>query len=227
MSDSQIKLVRRSHPTVTARVVTWEMAASKFPKCGDEDTLKVRSTTFYGIAESEADSILTRQSVEEGLWMLGPYPDGGFWFVRDLGKYEVAQVPNVSLMLAALRHLQRAVMKREHLEHLSDIVDVDALDPDVFDSICESVNFGDRPVIATGEKAHYVCEFSVIDPDSNAPVEVSIYKDQKSSGLFGIDCSYLETLSEDDPVLEPFSGTYVTLIDGPYGSSEKGGDNAN
>ena len=227
MSNSQINLVRRSHPTVAACFVTWEMVASKFPKCGDEDTLEIRSTTFYGTSKSQADSILTRQSVEEGLWMLGPYPDGGFWFVRDLGKYEVAQVPNVSLMLAALRHLQRAVVKRENLEHLSDIVEIDALDPDFIDSICETVNFGDCPVIATGEKAHYVCEVSVIDPDSNAPVDVSIYKDQKSSGLFGIDCSYLGTLSENDPVLEPFNGTYVTLIDGPYGSSEKGGDDAN
>lgn len=171
MSDSQIKLVRRSHPTVAACVVTWEMVALKFPTFGDKDTLEVRSTTFYGIAESQANSILTRQSVEKGLWMLGPYPDGGFWFVQDLSEYELAQVSD------------------------------------------------DRPVITNGGTAHYVCEVSVVDPDTNGAVELSIYKDRRSSGLFGVDCSFLETLSDDDPVREPFNGNNVLLIDGPYGAS--------
>ena len=74
------------------------------------------------------------------------------------------------------------------------------------------------------KKANYVTEVSVIDPDTKAPVEVSLYKDQVSGGIFGVDSSYLVTLSNEDPVIEPFNGNYVCLIDGAYGM--KGEDHA-
>ena len=70
-------------------------------------------------------------------------------------------------------------------------------------------------------KAHHVAELTVLDPDSNAPVQVSIYKDSISGAMFGIDSSYLLTLSDEDTVIEPFNGKDVLLLDGPYGSDVK------
>ena len=62
-------------------------------------------------------------------------------------------------------------------------------------------------------KAVLVTEITVIDPDSQAPVNVAIYKDKESGGMFGVDSSYLITLSEDDPVSNPFNGNDIKLID--------------
>jgi hypothetical protein len=39
-------------------------------------------------------------------------------------------------------------------------------------------------------KAFFVKEITVIDPDTNLPVEVAIYKDSESGGMFGVDSSY-------------------------------------
>ena len=61
--------------------------------------------------------------------------------------------------------------------------------------------------------AHHICDVSVTDPDTNAPVELAIYKDDLSHGMFGIDSSYLLTLSDNDPVVEPFRGSPVYLIE--------------
>lgn len=69
----------------------------------------------------------------------------------------------------------------------------------------------ERPV------AHHVAEISVVDPDSGAPVDLSVYKDATSGGLFAVDSSFLITLDDDDPVIEPFNGREVSLIDGPFG----------
>ena len=61
-------------------------------------------------------------------------------------------------------------------------------------------------------KAIYIYEVSVIDPDTHNAVDVAMYKDQESGGIFGIDCSYTLTLSDDEPVINPFSGKEVLLI---------------
>ena len=61
----------------------------------------------------------------------------------------------------------------------------------------------------------------MLDPDSNAPVQVSIYKDVTSGVMFGIDSSYLMTLSDEDTVIEPFNCKDVLLLDCPYGSDVK------
>ncbi len=63
------------------------------------------------------------------------------------------------------------------------------------------------------KKADFVTEVVVTDPDTNAPVHVAIYKDRNSTGMFGVDSSYIITLSEDDPVVEPFNGEEVMLIE--------------
>lgn len=73
----------------------------------------------------------------------------------------------------------------------------------------------------TAYKAQHVSELYVLDPDSHALVEVSVFKDMTSGGMFGIDSSYLMTLSEEDTVIEPFNGRDVVLLDGPFGSDNK------
>lgn len=76
---------------------------------------------------------------------------------------------------------------------------------------CASI--AERPV------ANFVAEVSVTDPDSGLPVELSVYKDNASGGVFAVDNSFLVTLDDDDPVIEPFNGQEVTLIDGPFGAA--------
>lgn len=66
--------------------------------------------------------------------------------------------------------------------------------------------------------ARYVTEVLVTDPDSKAPVEVAVYKDATSGAMFGVDSSFAVSLSEDDPVIEPFNGREVFLLEGPLGS---------
>ena len=63
-------------------------------------------------------------------------------------------------------------------------------------------------------RANFVSEITVIDPDWNAPVEVAIYKDSESGAMFGVESSYVMTLSEDDPVNNPFNGKEIKLIKG-------------
>ena len=60
--------------------------------------------------------------------------------------------------------------------------------------------------------AKFVKDIIVTDPDTNAPVDVAIYKDLESGGMFGIDTSFIITLADDDPVNNPFNGKEITLI---------------
>ena len=60
------------------------------------------------------------------------------------------------------------------------------------------------------KKANFITEITVTDPDTNAPVEVAIYKDIRSGGMFGVDASFL--LIEEE-VHEPFNGAVVELLD--------------
>lgn len=59
------------------------------------------------------------------------------------------------------------------------------------------------------KQAKFVKEITVIDPDSNHPVEISIYK-HENGGMFGIDSSYIEQVLMDDSdldnmlILDPF-----------------------
>tara|TARA_Y100000996_G_C22492631_1_gene630876 strand:+ start:871 stop:1080 length:210 start_codon:yes stop_codon:yes gene_type:complete len=47
-------------------------------------------------------------------------------------------------------------------------------------------------------KAISVTEVTVIDPQSGGDVQVSIFKDPDSGGMFGIDSSFLEQNFEDE-----------------------------
>lgn len=62
-------------------------------------------------------------------------------------------------------------------------------------------------------KADYINELTVIDPDTKNPVEVALYKDRESGGIFGVDSSYILTLSDDDPVNNPFNGQPIMLAE--------------
>jgi hypothetical protein len=52
-----------------------------------------------------------------------------------------------------------------------------------------------------------VTEITVTDPDTNLPVEVSIFKEVESGGMFGVDSSFLANTEE--PVYSVFGNGYV------------------
>lgn len=53
--------------------------------------------------------------------------------------------------------------------------------------------------------ATFVTEVTVVDPVSGNDVQVAIYRDDSSTGMFGIDSSYLlEALDENEPVPSVF-----------------------
>jgi hypothetical protein len=58
-----------------------------------------------------------------------------------------------------------------------------------------------------------VSQVTVMDPDSNAPVDVQIYKDRATGGMFGIDASYLMLSDPEDLFTEPFNNKLIALID--------------
>lgn len=60
------------------------------------------------------------------------------------------------------------------------------------------------------ENATFVTEVSVIDPDSQMPAGVAIYKGSNGA-MFGVDSAFIVQLSEDDPVNCPFTGDLIML----------------
>lgn len=52
-------------------------------------------------------------------------------------------------------------------------------------------------------KAKFITEVTITDPDSKAPIEISIFKDPESGALFGIDSSFLEQVQDEIP--SPFN----------------------
>jgi len=65
-------------------------------------------------------------------------------------------------------------------------------------------------------KAFYIETIKVIDPDTHAQVELEVYKDEESGGLFAIDASYLEQvlLKMSDGIPSPFNKSQMLqLID--------------
>lgn len=59
-------------------------------------------------------------------------------------------------------------------------------------------------------KAKWVQNLEVIDPDTNAPVGISVYKEE-SGGMFAVDSSYLE--NDVDIVMSPHNNGEVELED--------------
>jgi hypothetical protein len=52
-------------------------------------------------------------------------------------------------------------------------------------------------------EARFITQITITDPDSHAPVELEVWKDPSSGGLFGIDASFLDQIEEH--VASPFN----------------------
>lgn len=70
------------------------------------------------------------------------------------------------------------------------------------------------------QQSYWVTDITVKDPETNLPVELSIYKHQ-NGGMFAVDSSYIEqVLEEDQPIPDPFGDlddmNYVQLLDEPF-----------
>ena len=64
------------------------------------------------------------------------------------------------------------------------------------------------------KKAQFIIEVVVTDPDSNLPVEVSMFK-HENGGIFGIDSSYIVQEFDDDEqaiIPDPFSHNHKQNI---------------
>lgn len=60
--------------------------------------------------------------------------------------------------------------------------------------------------------AIFISDVTVIDPETKLPVQVSIYKDLATGGVFGVDTSYVTCKLEDgDTVHSVFDGSLVLL----------------
>lgn len=66
-------------------------------------------------------------------------------------------------------------------------------------------------------KAHFIEEITTKDPDTGGEVQVSLFKDEASGGIFGIDSSFIEqNFEEDEDVVinYPFQKSKVVLLTG-------------
>ena len=120
------------------------------------------------------------------------------WSAFDVDGWEDETVQGVTSKQAkTLRHtLQEIIIK--------DIADT---------RLYENTNALDADGECQPLTARYISEVTVIDPDTHSPVEVAMYKSDPNGGIFGIDCSFILTLSEEDPVSCPFSGKDISLIE--------------
>jgi len=63
--------------------------------------------------------------------------------------------------------------------------------------------------------ATFVQQITVIDPETNAPVQLSVYKHDSSNGMFAIDSSFIEQNFEDDEtptVADPFTNNAIVEL---------------
>lgn len=72
--------------------------------------------------------------------------------------------------------------------------------------------------------AKFVAEVSVLDTDTMRPCNITIYKCNNSTAMFGIDSEFLMTLSEDDPVVSPFDGEDIVLLESHHRTHSKAPD---
>jgi len=66
-------------------------------------------------------------------------------------------------------------------------------------------------------KAKYVNQISVIDPDTKGEVELAVYKHINSGGMFAIDSSFIDQIFDEDEkviISDPFNkGRKLELIE--------------
>ena len=58
-------------------------------------------------------------------------------------------------------------------------------------------------------EAKFIMVHTIVDPDTGGDVQVEIYKDTQSGGMFGIDASYVDQVLADDEgnanMISPFN----------------------
>jgi len=59
------------------------------------------------------------------------------------------------------------------------------------------------------EESVYVCNTTVIDPDTKLPVEMEIRKCQESGAMIGLDGSFLE--NTDEMIRNPYNDGYIAV----------------
>ena len=62
------------------------------------------------------------------------------------------------------------------------------------------------------QKAKFIKEITIEDPDTGQPIEMEVYK-HENGGMFAIDSSYLEQVADEDMdgqarIIDPFYSTY-------------------
>lgn len=57
--------------------------------------------------------------------------------------------------------------------------------------------------------ANHVIDIAIDDPDTKLPVDVSVYKCAQSKGLFAVDSSFILTLGDNDPIVNPMTGLWT------------------
>jgi hypothetical protein len=63
--------------------------------------------------------------------------------------------------------------------------------------------------------ATFIQQVTVTDPETNAPVQLSVYKHDSSGGMFAIDSSFIEQNFEDDEtptVADPFTNNAIVEL---------------
>lgn len=156
---------KRKHPLVDMVKLNWMEARSRFPESKNfKGCVEYQHTGFY--SDDDFDMTLLDEesfSTNGTLCLLGPYPDGGHSLVEEgdlcnlyelVGDTDTSEstdlLPTVTgneigVILAALRHLEDAVVAGEDLTKLQDIVDIDYLQGFDINGLCESINTGERP----------------------------------------------------------------------------------
>jgi len=64
--------------------------------------------------------------------------------------------------------------------------------------------------MVTKVSAKFIREIEVKDPDTGGVVEVELWKDSESGGIFGIDSSFLDQVR--DEILSPFNQKTVLVL---------------
>lgn len=59
--------------------------------------------------------------------------------------------------------------------------------------------------------AKFIKNIVVTDPDTGLEVELCIYKDMSTEGIFGVDASYIEQM-EPETINSPFSDAVLTFV---------------
>lgn len=77
-------LVKAYHPAVRARKITQDLLNSEliFSKV-EEGSWEYRGTMFYKDKPRSTKCLVTLKCLKEDLWLLGPFPDEGFWICTE------------------------------------------------------------------------------------------------------------------------------------------------